>query len=426
MRLSRTLPSWLWAQDEPGIDEFVFVQQEPEPLNLNEVRQLITYPPEAVDKGVDGTVVARVLVSAEGEYVRHSLVKSIAPALDAAVEAQLPNLRFAPAQQDGEPVAYWLNLPFPFRLIDEREENLQKKLAQLTDTLSINRDDYVLWQKRGVVYSDLGDYSDAIVDFTESISLNPKKNRRRKPRSYAYLFYAYYSRGIAYTQQEALDEALEDFTAAIEVAEEMKGEDSTVQATLTSVYQERGYVYALEGQYEAAKKDLRRVLKADDSLACEVYPILVDIGLEEDNAAELVYAYSGMIDCRPEDKNLYYSRGFYRSEAGDYPGAIRDMERVVAASKNFPLRVAAFNRIAYCHLQTEDIDAAVQALEQALELNAVNQLSHYYMGLALEAQAQPDRACTSMRKALYFGLEGPEGEAAIVFLNEKCGGWEEE
>lgn len=423
--LGLCLPLAILAQDEPDIDEFIFVDQEPRPLNLNEVRQLIQYPAEAVEQGLEGTVVVRVLVDTAGNYVKHQLVKSVAPVLDAAVIAAVDQLNFTPAIRNGQPVTYWFNVPFPFRLVDEREEELKGRIAALTEQLESNREDYVVWQRRGVLRNELGQFDKAVVDFTESIAVNPKKNKKRKPESYAYLFYAYYSRGIAYAQQEAYEEALEDFGRAIEVATEMKGEDSTVLATLNQAILERGYVYALDEQYDLARLDLKRVLEITDSLDCQVYPLLIDIALAQDDYAELAESYSGLIDCKPEEWNLYYSRGFYRSQVGQYVGAVEDMKTVLEHSQSLPLKVAAHNRIAFCYLQVEEWKEAEQAIREALDLNAVNQLSHYYLGLVLEGKGKPDEACASVRKALYFGLEGPEGEAAITFLDERCGGWDE-
>ncbi|MEM9986048.1 MAG: tetratricopeptide repeat protein, partial [Bacteroidota bacterium] len=314
--------------------------------------------------------------------------------------------------------------PFPFRLIDEKEQAIRTQIDSLTEALETDRDDYIVWQKRGVLYNDLGEYERAVVDFTESLAVNPKTNKKKKPESYAYLFYAYFSRGISYIQQESFEEAIEDFSSAITVAEEMKGYDSTVQASLAAAFLERGYSYAVEQNFTPAKSDLKRVLALSDSLDCEVYPLLVDIGLEEKNNQDLVDAYTGMISCR-ESINQFYSRGYYRSEIEDYAGAIEDMKKVQAESNSLPLRIAAHNRISYCQLKLGDLGAARTAVTEALDINAVNNLSHYYLGMILEAEGKPDEACSSMRKALYFGLGGPEGDAAKAFLNEKCGGWEE-
>jgi len=174
----------------------------------------------------------------------------------------------------------------------------------------------------------------------------------------------------------------------------------------------------------AAVKDLEQALTTEPDQACEVYPLLADVGLASQDYALLVEAYHGLIDCNPQEFTYYYSRGYYHSLLGQYEQAIVDMDSVISHTSPFPLRIAAYNRIAWCHLQQESLAEAEAAIEQALALNAVNHLSYYYRALLLEAQGKPDQACEVMRKALYFGLEGEEGKAAIQFLDEQCGGWE--
>lgn len=414
------LSGWLAAQT-PDINEFIYVQQEPEPLNLAEVRQRIVYPESAVTDNIQGTVVARVLIDTAGQYVQHKIVKSVAPELDAAVVAALPQLQFTPAQQDGRPVMYWMNLPFPFRLVNEQEAQLKDRIDELTQELTVDPDNYILWHQRGIQRSQLGDLDYARGDFTESIAQNPQKNKKRKGESYAYLFYAYFGRGQVYVQQEKYEQALADFDAALSTAQEMKAEDSAVQATVPQVYLERGYTHALAEHYDAAVRDLDRVLEQAPAQACEVYPLLADVGLAADDKALLVRAYDGLVTCQPGEYSYRYSRGYYRSEAGDYEGGLQDMDSVAAHSEQFPLRLAAHNHAAWCYLQLDQLDQAEAALDQALLLNAVNHLSHYYRGLLLEAQGQPLDACQAMSKAIYFGLEGPEGDAARNYLNQQCG-----
>jgi TonB family protein len=421
--LSLLLPSWLAAQT-PDINEFIFVQQEPEPLNLSEVRERIVYPEAAVEDNVQGTVVARVLIDTAGKYVRHRLVKSVAPDIDAAVEEVLSDLRFTPAIQDGKPVMFWLNLPFPFKLVDEQEEEIRDRIEELTQDLTVEPDNYILWHKRGIQRSQLGDLDFALGDFTESIAINPRKNKKRKKESYEYLFYAYFGRGQVYVRKEQFSKGIADFTRALEVAEEMKAEDSALQATVPRVHLERGYAHALADNYPSAVEDFDYVLATQLEQACEVYPLLADVGLATKDYALLTRAYDGLVDCNPKEYSYYYSRGFYRAKQGDYQAAIADMDSVAAHSEQFPLRLAAYNQIVWCELQQENFAAAERALAQALALNAVNHLSYYYQALLLEAEGKPDQACQTMRKALYFGLEGEEGDAAVQFLENKCGGWE--
>ena len=411
--------------DEPDINEFIFVDSDPVPQNLGEVRQQIAYPEEAVQQGIAGTVVARVLFDQQGKYVRHKIVKEIHPALAEAVEGKLSEIECEPAMQEGKPVMYWMNIPFPFKLVDEREANIRKSITSLTDSLTGNPEDYTLWHKRGIRRSDLGELEDALTDFEESLKLNPRKNKKKKKQSYEYLYYSQFAKGAVYAKQEEYEKAIAQFTLAIQTAAEMKAYDSAVQASVPSVYIERGYSHFAKENYEAAKADYQWVLDNDPDQECTIYPLLADIGLTLDESAELVGIYDGLIRCNPENILQYYSRGFYKMESGDHQGAIEDFGTVVEKSNNVDIKIASHNQAAYAYLQMKDYDSASAELQKALGINALNTLSYFYQGLVLQAQGLTEEACTAVGRSLSFGLEGDKKEEAVGFMEENCGGWEE-
>ncbi len=102
--------------EEPDINKWMVTEDEPEELNLNEVKRAIGYPILAREAGIQGSVVVRILVNEKGYYVRHKVIKKVHPILSEEVEKHLPKLRFTPAMKDGNPVKFWVNVPFRFRL----------------------------------------------------------------------------------------------------------------------------------------------------------------------------------------------------------------------------------------------------------------------------------------------------------------------
>lgn len=78
----------------------------------------VRYPPDLYERKVEGTVVLRLFIAADGAVVPDSTrvaESSGQPALDTAAIAGVPDMRFAPARRDGQPVATAFLQPVHFR-----------------------------------------------------------------------------------------------------------------------------------------------------------------------------------------------------------------------------------------------------------------------------------------------------------------------
>ncbi|WNJ16703.1 energy transducer TonB [Pontibacter sp. G13] len=106
------------VEQEPAMDAFVFAEEEPTPVNMDEIKQLVGYPQIARDAGIQGSVVVRVLVDKKGKYKRHKIINQVHPILAKAVEKHIDKLSFTPAIQGGKPIQFWVNIPFNFKLLN--------------------------------------------------------------------------------------------------------------------------------------------------------------------------------------------------------------------------------------------------------------------------------------------------------------------
>ena len=100
----------------PGSGTFVAVDREPSPVNLEEIKQMIGYPPRAVEAEIEGRVTVRILVSKTGDYVKHVVLKDPHPLLTKAVTDKVNLLKMTPGIQGVKPVAVWVTIPFEFEL----------------------------------------------------------------------------------------------------------------------------------------------------------------------------------------------------------------------------------------------------------------------------------------------------------------------
>lgn len=96
----------------------------PSPRNMGTLG--IEYPQAAKDRGIEGKVVARLLVNERGVVQKSHIVKQPHPLLGAAVAAKLPNLFFTPAIHQGKPVKAWITIPFQFVQSNEKRDSLTR------------------------------------------------------------------------------------------------------------------------------------------------------------------------------------------------------------------------------------------------------------------------------------------------------------
>ncbi len=417
----------LVAQEYPDPEEFVYVDQQPSPINLSDVRASIGYPEDAVEENVEGTVLCRVLVDENGSYLRHLVLNSPASILQRAVDEKISQLKFSPATKDGKTIAYWINVPFRFKLISQQTRELETLLEAQTDSLTGMREDYDLWYRRSLVYLRLNQTKEAMSDIEEAISLNPQKNKRKlKKNTYPSLIKAYYAKASILNKDRDTTGAIYYYSEVLRLAEEMKVESQQIDALLPQAYLERGYLYLTQDSFEQAKQDLRIAARDTADFRCTAFQLLANIGISKDAFPELVEYYDGLVDCYPDRNLLRYSRGYYAAKAGMYERALEDFEFVIENIKLNELRVSTFNQMAYCYLNQDEFDKAIEAIDNALLLNVLNGEAYYYRGLVYMKQGMTQRACQNIEKSLKYSSESDYREKAIKLMEETCGGFDDE
>lgn len=117
------VPNTVVAKEkELSPNDFVILEKEPLPINLDEVKAAISYPANAKENGIQGKVITRIFIDKAGNYVKHIVIKNPHSDLTNAVVEHLPKLRFTPGMQSGKPLAVWMTIPFDFRLSKPRTE----------------------------------------------------------------------------------------------------------------------------------------------------------------------------------------------------------------------------------------------------------------------------------------------------------------
>ncbi|MEM7369100.1 MAG: energy transducer TonB [Bacteroidota bacterium] len=111
------IPEVIVEPREPGIMDWVDADEQPVPVNMEDLIKLVGYPQMAKDAGIEGTVVVRILVDKTGTYAKHKVINSVHPILDRVVAKHIHRLKFTPAIQGKKPIKFWVNIPFKFQLL---------------------------------------------------------------------------------------------------------------------------------------------------------------------------------------------------------------------------------------------------------------------------------------------------------------------
>ena len=101
--------------EQKQIYETFEVEKAPSPKNLGEVKAMMRYPEIAVNSGIEGNVVAKVLVGRDGRVERIGNLSG-PNIFHSEVRSKLNNLQFSPAMQNGKAVQCWISVPFSFKL----------------------------------------------------------------------------------------------------------------------------------------------------------------------------------------------------------------------------------------------------------------------------------------------------------------------
>lgn len=104
------------------------VEKAPVAVNLGSVKGSMRYPEIARQSGIEGRVVAKVLVGADGSVIKVGGISGPEVFRD-EVSDKVMNLRFNPAIQGGQTVKCWVSVPFSFTLSakDKRKSDDEEK-----------------------------------------------------------------------------------------------------------------------------------------------------------------------------------------------------------------------------------------------------------------------------------------------------------
>jgi tetratricopeptide (TPR) repeat protein/energy-coupling factor transporter ATP-binding protein EcfA2 len=236
---------------------------------------------------------------------------------------------------------------------------------------------------RGKAYLDMGDLDHAFADYAQAISLDPQN---------AYQYYstlidiagriiardpqnadAYFRRGLVYSSEGSIEDAIADFERAI-----------TLNPKYVDAYFNRGNAYLSKVDLRHAFTDYVQALALDPQNANKYYSALIDV--------------AGRIIARdPQNADAYFRRGLFNRLNGQLDAAIADYDQAIAINPKF---AAAYYDRGNAYQTKHEYDRAIADYDQAIALDPQNASFYYFRGVAHLRKGLTDDAIADFDKLL--------------------------
>ena len=230
---------------------------------------------------------------------------------------------------------------------------------------------------QGFARADRGEYDQAIADFTAAIELNPQ---------YAQ---AYNSRGLAYLRQGDYDRAIADYTAAIRL-----------NPQYVEAYKNRGFAYYRQGEYNEAIVQYTDAIELGEQLAegtmrSSRLPPKSHTAIELGQQVAEAHYNRGVVFYIEAEGGL--DRGVLYYGEGEYGHAVTDF---TAAIELDPQYVEAYNGRGLAYRRQGDYDRAIADYTDAIRLNRQDAQAYYNRGVAYSEQRKYERAIADYTVAI--------------------------
>ena len=95
----------------------------PEPIGgMDAIYKKISYPKEAKENNIEGTVIIRVFIDRDGEVLDAVLLKGIGYSCDESARLAIFYHRFTPGLQRGQRVKVQMDIPIEFKLNKDKKD----------------------------------------------------------------------------------------------------------------------------------------------------------------------------------------------------------------------------------------------------------------------------------------------------------------
>ena len=244
---------------------------------------------------------------------------------------------------------------------------------------------YKSYANRGLAYSSLEEWKNAITDFTRVIEVDPKYD------------WGYIDRGVAYQHTGQWERSVDDFTRAIDI-----------NPAAFDAYAGRSVSYGVLGQPEKAIADFSKTIKMNPGYS-KGYS---NRGLTYANQGYLDKAiadYTKAIELDPGYKDAFLNRSIAYGKLDQWDNAIADGLKAIQLD---PENAGLYDKTGYFYLGKGDLDKGEGMFRKSLDLDSKSfdallglALINYNKGDKVNAKKYLDQA-KDLEPGLNNGIDG--------------------
>jgi tetratricopeptide (TPR) repeat protein len=308
-----------------------------------------------------------------------------------------------------EATHYWTLMRLGYALCDlgENEQDYTAAVAVFTGCI-LKRPKHVhAYFCRGIAFQHLGRFDEALTDYTKAIELNPNN------------FWHWYNRGNAYRKLNLPRKALPDYTKAVEL-----------EPKFAQAWYNRGNAYVELGQPQKAVADYTKAIELepkfaqawynrgyayrklnlpqkalpDYTKAIELEPKFAQAWCNRGNAyrklnlpQKALPDYTKAIELEPKLASAWCNRGNAYLELGQPQKAVADYTKAIELEAN---NAGIWLDRGTAYLRLDQVQKAVADYRKAIEINPNYAEAHGALAIALAQQRKTDEAVVAIRKAL--------------------------
>jgi len=195
----------------------------------------------------------------------------------------------------------------------------------------------------------------------------------------------YYNRGLTQYVTGQYDQAISDYTKAIEI-----------KPTFAEAYNNRGLAYEKKGKYTQAISDYTKAIEINSTFA-EAYNNRGTAHAEKGKPDLAISDYNKALEINQKDADVYFNRGRAHFDIGQYDRAISDYTKAIELK---PTLAKAYSSRGTTYIAKGEPDLAISDYNKALEINQKDADVYFNRGFAHFRTGQYDRAVSDYTKAI--------------------------